>query len=155
MPIPRSKFRDSSFILGLMSVIDRLQHLYILTVQDHWVANDTRDALIAARAAKGEGGAGSKPIMLIDNNGIDHAFSISELPSRLFKFADECQDIVRALLRRLMCGSMTSQKVLCNRMNYSRSKYQSYQTLSLQLTISCNWQRSRIGFCSNVSFQSK
>jgi hypothetical protein len=44
--------------------------------QDHWVANHTRDALIAARGA-GQESKSSKPIMLIDENGIDHGFCIS------------------------------------------------------------------------------
>jgi hypothetical protein len=45
--------------------------------QDHWVANHTRDALIAARG-KREDSSSSKPIMLIDENGIGHEFCISE-----------------------------------------------------------------------------
>jgi hypothetical protein len=50
----------------------------MLTAQDRWVAGHTRDALIAARAGSGRGSATSKPIMLIDENGVDHAFCISE-----------------------------------------------------------------------------
>jgi hypothetical protein len=50
----------------------------MLTAQDRWVAGHTRDALIAARADNGGGSATSKPIMLIDENGVDHAFCISE-----------------------------------------------------------------------------
>lgn len=43
---------------------------------DHWVADHTRDALIAARAI-GEGEAQtSKPIMMIDEMGVDHGFCI-------------------------------------------------------------------------------
>lgn len=45
-------------------------------VQDHWVANHTRDALIAARG-KPEGDlSSSKPKMVIDSNGVGHAFCI-------------------------------------------------------------------------------
>jgi len=49
-------------------------------MQDHWVANSTRDALMAARE-KPDGepeNASSKPIMLIDEYGVDHGFCISE-----------------------------------------------------------------------------
>jgi len=47
-------------------------------LQDHWVANHTRDALIAARGQAGPGNESSKPIMLIDENGVDHGFCISK-----------------------------------------------------------------------------
>ncbi|RDL40594.1 Uncharacterized protein BP5553_00573 [Venustampulla echinocandica] len=43
---------------------------------DHWVADHTRDALIAARAQTGGLSKSSKPIMLIDENGVDHGFCI-------------------------------------------------------------------------------
>ncbi|KAH6682014.1 hypothetical protein B0J14DRAFT_228792 [Halenospora varia] len=43
---------------------------------DHWVANHTRDALIAARGDPDTDLASSKPIMLIDKNGVDHGFCI-------------------------------------------------------------------------------
>jgi hypothetical protein len=45
--------------------------------QDHWVANNTRDTLIAARG-KRKDCLSSKPIMLVDENGIGHEFCISE-----------------------------------------------------------------------------
>ncbi|KAJ8065294.1 hypothetical protein OCU04_005989 [Sclerotinia nivalis] len=55
---------------------------------DHWVASHTRDALIAARASPMPTPASStssfsikassKPIMMIDKEGIDHGFCISE-----------------------------------------------------------------------------
>ncbi|TGO63022.1 hypothetical protein BOTNAR_0106g00180 [Botryotinia narcissicola] len=55
---------------------------------DHWVASHTRDALIAARASPVPTSASStssfsirenhKPIMMIDKEGIDHGFCISE-----------------------------------------------------------------------------
>ncbi|KAL2074367.1 hypothetical protein VTL71DRAFT_8145 [Oculimacula yallundae] len=43
---------------------------------DHWVADHTRDALIAARGREDEDMKSSKPIMLIDNGGIPHGFCI-------------------------------------------------------------------------------
>jgi len=43
---------------------------------DHWVADHTRDQLIASRG-RGDGETkSSKPIMLIDENGVDHGFCI-------------------------------------------------------------------------------
>ena len=44
---------------------------------DYWVANETRDQLIAARASTGAAGDRSKPMMEIDRRGIDHAFCLS------------------------------------------------------------------------------
>jgi hypothetical protein len=44
--------------------------------QDHWVANHTRDALIAARGRTEDDTSNSKPIMMIDENGVDHGFCI-------------------------------------------------------------------------------
>ena len=46
--------------------------------QDHWVADHTRDALIAARAQTKDNLASSKPIMMIDQDGVPHGFCISE-----------------------------------------------------------------------------
>jgi hypothetical protein len=40
------------------------------------VADHTRDALIAARGRGEEETKSSKPIMLIDENGVDHGFCI-------------------------------------------------------------------------------
>jgi hypothetical protein len=45
---------------------------------DHWVANETRDELIAARAATGQPGDDDKPTMEIDTHGTPHGFCISE-----------------------------------------------------------------------------
>lgn len=44
---------------------------------DHWVADETRDELVAARAAEA-GEEGSRPWMEIDGTGIPHGFCISE-----------------------------------------------------------------------------
>ncbi|KAH0287062.1 hypothetical protein KCU62_g6218, partial [Aureobasidium sp. EXF-3399] len=43
---------------------------------DHWVANETRDELIAARAATGQSGDEDKPTMEIDMHGTPHGFCI-------------------------------------------------------------------------------
>ncbi|KAH0343475.1 hypothetical protein KCU81_g5197, partial [Aureobasidium melanogenum] len=43
---------------------------------DHWVANETRDELIAARAATGKVGEEDKPTMQIDTHGTPHGFCI-------------------------------------------------------------------------------
>ncbi|KAG9646825.1 hypothetical protein KCU95_g18301, partial [Aureobasidium melanogenum] len=43
---------------------------------DHWVANETRDELIAARAATGKVGEEDKPTMEIDTHGTPHGFCI-------------------------------------------------------------------------------
>lgn len=42
---------------------------------DHWVADHTRDALIAARGRENNKSS-NKPVMLIDENGVDHGFCI-------------------------------------------------------------------------------
>ena len=46
---------------------------------DHWVANETRDELIAARAATDQLRDEDKPTMEIDTHGIPHGFCISKL----------------------------------------------------------------------------
>jgi len=43
---------------------------------DHWVADHTRDALIAARGREEGDRQSSKPIMMIDESGIPHGFCI-------------------------------------------------------------------------------
>ncbi|KAI5193629.1 hypothetical protein E4T39_08867 [Aureobasidium subglaciale] len=43
---------------------------------DHWVADETRDELIAARAASGEAEVQNKPTMEIDTHDIPHGFCI-------------------------------------------------------------------------------
>jgi hypothetical protein len=45
------------------------------------VADHTRDALIAARGRGEDDEGGSRPIMLIDENGIDHGFCIKHSES--------------------------------------------------------------------------
>lgn len=46
-------------------------------LKDHWVADHTRDTLIAIRGGIGAQSTG-KPKMLIDQDGIPHAFCISK-----------------------------------------------------------------------------
>jgi hypothetical protein len=45
---------------------------------DHWVADETRDELIATRAGTGEAGDEDKPTMEIDTHGTPHGFCISK-----------------------------------------------------------------------------
>lgn len=47
-----------------------------MTMKDHWVADHTRDALIAARGKSNEESR-SSPIMLIDDGKVPHGFCIS------------------------------------------------------------------------------
>lgn len=68
---------------------------------DHWVANHTRDALIAARGRAEDDTSSSKPIMMIDENGVDHGFCIRKLfPAQLRKDTDDSQGTVKALPRK-------------------------------------------------------
>jgi hypothetical protein len=58
---------------------------------DHWIAQDTRDRIIEARArVEGRDGDDCKPIMEIDNNGIGHAFCLSESGNQIV--AAKCAD---------------------------------------------------------------
>lgn len=65
----------------------RTKLFFLFGTDDHWVADETRDELIAARAARGEvdeegeeseEGEEGKPVMEIDESGIPHGFCISE-----------------------------------------------------------------------------
>jgi len=47
-------------------------------VQDHWVADHTRDTLISARGRLPGDPFSSKPEMVVDKNGIGHAFCIGQ-----------------------------------------------------------------------------
>ena len=54
--------------------------IFYFARNDHWVANHTRDALIAARA-RGEGEEQTgKPVMIVDKDGIEHGFCIRMFP---------------------------------------------------------------------------
>jgi Lipid-droplet associated hydrolase len=61
-------FKTNSFLISNMET-DYLK--------DHWVADHTRDSLIAARGEI-EGQITGKPKMLIDEDGIPHGFCISK-----------------------------------------------------------------------------
>lgn len=75
-------------------VSERTKLFFLFGTDDHWVADETRDELIAARAARAAGGEGGevgeegKPFMEIDESGIPHGFCISELFPRTLR--DEC-----------------------------------------------------------------
>lgn len=76
---------------------------------DHWVANHTRDALIAARGRTEDDKSSSKPIMMVDDNGVDHGFCIRRYHSTPNR--DTTKDMtntskatVRVSQRRLKCG---------------------------------------------------
>lgn len=63
---------------------------------DHWVAQDTRDRVIATRArTDGKNGDERKPIMEIDGHGIGHAFCLSELGNQVV--AKKCADWISGL----------------------------------------------------------
>lgn len=46
--------------------------------EDYWVADETRDQLIAARAMAGDMNPKTKPTMEIDQNNVPHGFCIRE-----------------------------------------------------------------------------
>lgn len=64
---------------------------------DHWIAQDTRDKIIATRArTEGKNGDERKPIMEIDGHGIGHAFCLSELGNQVV--AKKCADWISGLV---------------------------------------------------------
>jgi hypothetical protein len=65
------------FYFGQNVSLSRNLSLFLLTFKDHWVADHTRDTLIAARARDENKILSSKPWMLIDQDGVPHAFCIS------------------------------------------------------------------------------
>ncbi|QIW98462.1 hypothetical protein AMS68_003980 [Peltaster fructicola] len=50
---------------------------------DHWVANATRDAVIARRAQTAAADDRGKPVMHIDSHGLPHAFALHDRDARL------------------------------------------------------------------------
>ncbi|PQE13595.1 major facilitator superfamily transporter protein [Rutstroemia sp. NJR-2017a BVV2] len=72
---------------------------------DHWVAEHTRDALIAARGRNGvavnpesvsfSGEAGNKPVMMIDEEGIDHSFCVHSSEPMAEKVSRWVKEIVK------------------------------------------------------------
>jgi len=63
---------------------------------DHWVANESRDRLIASRAKAVPGGDDDKPLMEIDQTGIPHSFCIKHNGPVSQKTADYVREIVRS-----------------------------------------------------------
>jgi hypothetical protein len=64
---------------------------------DHWIAQDTRDKIIATRArTEGKNGDERKPIMEIDGHGIGHAFCLTELGNQVV--AKKCADWISGLV---------------------------------------------------------
>lgn len=63
---------------------------------DHWIARETRDKIIATRArVEGKVGDELKPVMEIDGNGIGHAFCLSEKGNRVV--AERCASWILGL----------------------------------------------------------
>lgn len=56
----------------------KLKLVFYFGQNDHWVADHTRDDLIAARAFQEGTSDAWKPIMLVDDGGIPHSFCISK-----------------------------------------------------------------------------
>lgn len=66
---------------------------------DHWIAQDTRDKIIATRArVEGLAGSDRKPTMEIDSHGIGHAFCLSEAGNQIV--AAKCADWIIDLAKR-------------------------------------------------------
>lgn len=66
---------------------------------DHWIAQDTRDKIIATRARVDDsGGNDRKPTMEIDSHGIGHAFCLSEAGNQIV--AAKCADWIVDLAKR-------------------------------------------------------
>lgn len=57
---------------------ERTKLFFYFAKDDHWVANETRDQLIAARAWSGKIGEEDRPEMEIASTGLPHAFCLSE-----------------------------------------------------------------------------
>ncbi len=57
----------------------RTKLIFYFGKKDHWVANHIRDDLIRARAFKEDQPDSLRPKMLVDNDGIPHAFCTGEL----------------------------------------------------------------------------
>lgn len=57
---------------------EKTKLVFLFGTGDHWVKDETRDALIAARASKGVAGEEARPIMEVDGMGIPHGFCISK-----------------------------------------------------------------------------
>ncbi|KAF1346592.1 hypothetical protein BDV97DRAFT_222489 [Delphinella strobiligena] len=69
---------------------------FLFGTDDHWVADETRDELIAARAAKGHVGEEGRPCMEIDESGIPHGFCIRHNEAVARRVLDYVDEAVRA-----------------------------------------------------------
>lgn len=81
---------------------DKTKLYFYFGTDDHWVANETRDELIAARAATGKTGDEDKPTMEIDTHGTPHGFCISKSSYHgVGEFSDRQQSTMIWLRRKL------------------------------------------------------
>lgn len=79
----------------------RIKLFFLFGKEDHWVADESREGLIEARASRQEIGGDDKPVMEVDQGNVPHAFCISRycLPSR-FQDTDFAQSTTRRLLAK-------------------------------------------------------
>jgi len=64
----------------------RTKLFFLFGQNDYWVADETRDQLIAARASSGEAEDAGKPVMNIDDGGVGHSFCLSKsLPAQIVR----------------------------------------------------------------------
>ena len=75
--------------------IPRPKLFFYFGEKDHWIADETRDQLIAARAFGGKGDEGWKPRMEIDRGGVPHGFVIRHGDVVAEKVARWIDEIVR------------------------------------------------------------
>ncbi|CZT03665.1 uncharacterized protein RAG0_10364 [Rhynchosporium agropyri] len=69
---------------------------------DHWVADHTRDALIAARGRENEDKGSSKPVMMIDQSGIPHGFCIHKKANFQIDHSEIVAEKVAVWIKALM-----------------------------------------------------
>ncbi|KAG9247233.1 hypothetical protein BJ878DRAFT_493576 [Calycina marina] len=75
----------------------RIPKLYLYFAEtDHWVADHSRDSLIAARGRLPGDDSSSKPVMVVDENGISHAFCISHSEMMAEKVVPWIEEILAA-----------------------------------------------------------
>ncbi|KAI5194155.1 hypothetical protein E4T38_09688 [Aureobasidium subglaciale] len=79
---------------------DTTKLCFYFGTDDHWVADEARDELIAARAASSEAGDQDKPTMEIDTHGIPHGFCIKHndlIAERVDKYIEELMQTLAGL----------------------------------------------------------
>lgn len=82
--ITSDKWSDD--IWGMSDVEEPLAKLFFYFGRnDHWVAERTRDEIIAVRGKDGNG-KGNGPTMVVCEDGLPHAFCLSEFPFLFFLF---------------------------------------------------------------------